>query len=45
MISDTFCVFPIDKTAGHQLSLFVFILIQMSGCYTRFIENNVVVLY
>ena len=40
MISDTFCVFPIDKTSGHQLSLFVFILIQMSGCYTFYIEND-----
>ena len=40
MISDTCCVFPIDKTSGHQLPLFVFILIQMSGCYTRFIEND-----
>ena len=33
--------FSIERTSGHQLSLFVFILIQMSGCYTRFIENNI----
>ena len=35
-----FRVFPIDKTSSHQLSLFVFILIQMYGFYTRFIEND-----
>ena len=38
--SGTICVFPIDKTSGHQLSLFVFILIQMSRSFICFINND-----
>ena len=36
--------FPIDKTSGQQISLFVFILIQMSGCIHVLLKmTNVVV--
>ena len=38
MTFDTFCgIFSFDKTSGYQRLLFVFISIQMPGCYTRFL--------